>query len=73
MVETGDKEAPDDDKDQQPRIRPTASPFLIFSSGSTFSLMCKTGAAAAHQWNVNWRLPSTYHNDDYDAAKVRKV
>ena len=61
---------PDDDKDQQPRIRPTALPFLIFSSGSTFSLMCRTGAAAAHQWNVNWRLPSTYHTDDYESAKV---
>lgn len=59
-----------DDTDQQPRIRPSALPFLIFSSGVTFSLMCKTGAAASHQWNVNWRLPSTFHSDDYESAQV---
>lgn len=69
-METAEKDLVDDEKDQQPRIRPTALPFLISSSGSTLGLMCKTGAAATHQWNVNWRLPTTFHTDDYDLAKV---
>lgn len=68
-----EKEAPQDDKDQWPRIRPTSVPFMIFPSGSTFSLSCKTGAAAAHQWNVNWRLPFAFQNGDYDLAKVRNL
>lgn len=68
-----EKEAVEDDKDQRPRIRPTSTPFLIFPSGSTFSLFCKTDALAAHQWNVNWRLPFAFHNDDYDTAQVKNL
>ena len=71
--ESVEKEALEDDKDQRPRIRPTSVPFLIFPSGSTFSLFCKTDALAAHQWNVNWRLPFAFHNDDYDTVQVKNL
>ncbi|XP_046646850.1 uncharacterized protein LOC124336945 isoform X2 [Daphnia pulicaria] len=73
VQESVEKEAVEDDKDQRPRIRPTSTPFLIFPSGSTFSLFCKTDALAAHQWNVNWRLPFAFHNDDYDTAQVKNL
>lgn len=69
LSENTDKDAIDGE-DQRPHIWPSADPFLIYSAGATFNLMCKTGALAAHQWNVNWRLPSSYDKDDYTHAKA---
>lgn len=71
FAEMNDHDALIDGQDQRPHIWPSADPFLIYPAGSSFSLMCKTGALAAHQWNVNWRLPSSYDKEDYEHAKVR--